>query len=239
MLYCDLRAAPGSSLNVTVHVHGERHRPDADRVAWVTAQIPVVAWDGPVVIPESVAQTANCVTLNTYLSDYASAQLGDLPGAALGVAVVVVDPNGNLLLTRRGERVAFAPGVWSTTAGETIDDTDINNGVVDVYAVARRALSEELGLTAAEVFTLGVFRVHITSDNANITALARTTVGVTELNRRRAEVPDAWETTQVRSVPPSDLTEFVASHPLSTGVETSLGLAAQHLSLRSHRSLRS
>jgi hypothetical protein len=87
-----------------------------------------------------------------YLEPYDLLDVPDFMQSSFGVNMLVVTADGAALVSRRSGRVGSTPGGWSVSANEGLSrnlDAEAG-GAPDLYEVARRGLSEELGLSPAD-----------------------------------------------------------------------------------------
>jgi isopentenyldiphosphate isomerase len=69
------------------------------------------------------------------------------------VIIIVQDPDGNILLQKRGPNVATYPNVWDISAAGHVDEGE------PYLAAAQREVSEELGLTDYELQEVDTIRI--------------------------------------------------------------------------------
>lgn len=73
----------------------------------------------------------------------------------VAVSVLAVDPGSRAVLARRGRGAAISSGLWSATAGGSVEPGDLD--AVDPFAAAaRREAAEELGADLGELRPLGL-----------------------------------------------------------------------------------
>lgn len=95
----------------------------------------------------------------------ANRPLSDVPSfmaCSLGVNVVLVTSDGQVLLSKRSPDVALFPGLWSVSANEAVSRSIDSAGrtAPNLYGVARRGLNEELALNSNE-YDLRLLAFHV------------------------------------------------------------------------------
>ena len=117
----------------------------------------------------------------------------DFPNLAV-LHLTVATSDGHVLLTKRSHKVAYHPGTWSCSIEEQLSSGDLMQDEREVTAHwVRRALVEELGLTASQArdSDTRVLGVLLEADILNIGVAALTTLAMTreELNSRILDWP--------------------------------------------------
>ncbi|MFC9729017.1 hypothetical protein ACFWGM_00730 [Streptomyces roseolus] len=125
---------------------------------------------------------------------------------SFGVNIAVVTADDLLVVSRRGDRVRTAPGLWNSSVNEGLARNIDSSGrhAPDLHAVARRGMREELALEPGEyTLTLLAFVLDVESRMWSAHFTARLT-GLTgeELRARTSRgVADRWEHTAMEYVP--------------------------------------
>jgi 8-oxo-dGTP pyrophosphatase MutT (NUDIX family) len=147
---------------------------------------------------------------------------------ALGISIIIVQPDGRILVHRRGSQCYEHPLAIDTPGGHA------EPGVhADPFAAALDELEGELGIVASEVVTLellGLTRI-LETRKPQAVVLARVTVDRAAVAGRLAGAREGFETSELLSpLAPSELAGLARSRELvSPAGRAALGLAASIL----------
>jgi hypothetical protein len=170
----------------------------------------------------------------------ANRPLNEVPSfvsCGMGVNIVLITKDHQVLFSRRSDSVALFPSQWSVSANESVSRSIDSQGrsAPNLYGVARRGLQEELGI-APGTYDLALLAFHVASEKHlwGCDFIARATSETAEslrerLTRGRA---DAWEHSDHEFVrfTPKDVLRFVLTKALRREF-TSMGPAIFYLAL--------
>jgi len=129
-----------------------------------------------------------------------------LPTVA-AVHCIVLTADDQVLLARRSARVHYAPGHWSVSFEEQLNERDFDGEADPFVRAACRGFAEEFGgdLTPDRVVPLSAV-LQIDLLNVIIVMLLRPDLSAAQIQERwRSGSPDAWEAQDVQSLPAEHL----------------------------------
>ena len=121
------------------------------------------------------------------------------------VIIAVYDPTGNLLLQRRGAKVATNPNCWDISAAGHVDAAE------DYYEAAKRELGEELGIKNVELSEIAHYQSKAIIDGYKLKRLLKIFKVVVPADT--TFVIDHEEVTEVRWISPDELKRSLAAQP--------------------------
>lgn len=126
---------------------------------------------------------------------------GLLPGVTFGVNVAAVTGDNRVLFSRRSTQVAVGAGLWNSSANEGLSRAlDVaDDGAVDLFAAARRALAEELTVFDHDIARLDLLSVAVDMQRRQWAAMFCAQLTCTEdaLRQRWTRgMHDPWEHTE-------------------------------------------
>jgi hypothetical protein len=117
---------------------------------------------------------------------------------SLGVQVLVITRDSRVVLSRRSASTEWCPQAWQAGVWEGVSGEDAREGVLDLYASARRALQDEGGLFVEDLTDgqlVPIVAGCLLSGTVSpwVTFVGRTELSVSELVDRASVAEEAWE----------------------------------------------
>lgn len=172
-----------------------------------------------------------------YIANRTLSEIPAFVSCGMGVNVVLITKDQQVLFSRRSDTVALFPSLWSVSANESVSRAIDSQGrsAPNLYGVARRGAQEELGLGPDE-YELRLLAFHLATEKHlwGCDFVARLSTLTAEHLRERwtRGRPDSWEHSAHEFVPfnPRDVLRFVLTKGLRREF-TSMGPAIFYLAL--------
>jgi isopentenyl-diphosphate delta-isomerase len=121
------------------------------------------------------------------------------------VTVILRDPNGRVLLQRRGPHVSTNPNIWDASAAGHVDEGE------DYLTAAQRELFEELGIENPELVEAAYYRTNSMFEWRKLNRFNQVYVAIVPEETEFIINPE--EVTEVKWFTPAELEDLIKNHP--------------------------